>query len=159
MLLDWVLVQVPAAPKLAPIYNPVTHLTPPGFPLWLVVPAFAIDWILHRLDRHPWLAALALGPAFVAALLLVQWPFSSFVLRLHQPNAFFASGYWDYGSRLGPWTTRFFDVPGYRWVQGVPVGSLDVAAMGKALLFAAVLAMAAARIGLWWGGWMRRVKR
>jgi hypothetical protein len=160
ILLDWVLVRVPAVPKLAPIYNPVTHLTPPGFPVWLVVPAFVIDLILHRLDRRPWLAALAIGPAFVAALLAVQWPFSAFVLSLDQPNAFFASGYWDYQSQLGLWTTKFFDVPGYHWQRGVgPVGSLDFVALGKALLFASVLGMAAARIGLWWGGWMRRVKR
>jgi hypothetical protein len=160
LLLDWVLVRVPAVPKLAPIYNPVTHLTPPGFPVWLVAPAFLIDLILHRLDRRPWLAALAIGPAFVAALLIVQWPFSAFVLSLDQPNAFFASGYWDYQSQLGLWTTKFFDVPGYHWERSVgPVGSLDVVALGKALLFASVLGMVAARIGLWWGGWMKRVKR
>ena len=34
---------VPATPKLAPIYNQVTHMVPPPFPLLLFVPAIAID--------------------------------------------------------------------------------------------------------------------
>src|SRR5262245_33421405 len=130
LALDWVLVQVPATPKLAPIYNQVTHLVPPGFPIWLVVPALIIDLLFPRFGRREWLMSVVLGPAFVLALLAVQWPFSSFVLSLDQPNPFFGSGYWDYNTRLGEWTTKFFDVPGYHWVRSVgPVGSLDLGAM------------------------------
>ena len=56
LLMIWILQSFPATPKLAPIYNPLTHMVPPPFPILLVVPAFAIDLILHRLERlNDWL--------------------------------------------------------------------------------------------------------
>ena len=98
--------------------------------------------------------------AFVVLLLLVQWPFSSFLLTLEQPNYFFATGYWDYTSRLGSWTQVFFDVPGYSYNRRAgTTGSLDVGAMAKALGFAVLIAMVSSRAGLMWGKWMTRVQR
>jgi hypothetical protein len=158
--LSWILMQVPAVPRLAPIYNPVTRLVPPGFPLLLVVPALAIDLLLRRFDRRDGLLALVLGPVFVLALLAVQWPLSSFLLSLKQPNPLFAIGYWDYSAQLGSWTTGFFDVPGYSWVRGQGwVGSLDLGRMAQALLLAMGLGIVSSRLGLAWGNWMARVRR
>jgi hypothetical protein len=160
LVLDWVLVQVPATPKLAPIYNPVTHLTPPGFPIWLIPPALAIDWLVARFGRRDWLLSALVGPLFVLLLLGVEWPFSSFLLSLKQPNPFFGIGYWDYGSKLGPWTTQFFNVPGRHWARHEGLtGAVDLGAMVKALVIAAGFGIAASRLGLWWGGWMQRVRR
>jgi len=162
LVLNWVLALVPATPMLAPIYNPsVTTLIPPGFPILLIAPAFVLDRLHHRFGgRRDWWLAGAAGIAFTGVLLVVQWPFAEFLLSLEQPNYFFGTGYWDYNQRLGPWTTSFFDVPGYRWVRGDGLeGSLDVAAMARALLLAALLGIGASRVGLWWGGWMRRVQR
>lgn len=161
LALDWVLALVPATPMLAPIYNPVTTLVPPGFPILLIVPAVAIDLLAARLgERNDWLLATLAGVSFVALLLVVQWPFSAFLLSLPQPSYLFATGYWDYQAQLGPWTTAFFDVPGYRWQNGKGmVGALDVGAMAGALGVATLLAIVASRVGLWWGNWMRRVQR
>ena len=161
ILMSWVLALVPATPMLAPIYNPVTHLTPPGFPILVIVPAILIDWLVERgRGRSDWLLAPAIGFGFVALLFLVQWPFASFLLTLDQPNYFFAFGYWGYSDQLGPWTKTFFDVPGYQWVRGQGwVGSLDIVALGRGLVVAGVLASVASRLGLWWGGWMTRVRR
>lgn len=161
MVLNWVLVQVPATPMLAPIYNPVDRLVPPGFPILLVVPALAIDLLLRRARINDWLLAPALGAAFLVALLAVQWPFASFLLGFEEPNPFFGVQYWDYTARLGPWTHSFFDVPGYTYdrAAGGMVGSLDYAAMGRALALALLFAAASSRVGLWWGRWMTRVRR
>lgn len=160
MILNWVLVQVPAAPRLAPIYNPVTHLVPPGFPILMVVPAVVIDRLVRRTGLGDWALAPLLGVGFVAALLLVQWPMASFLLSLREPNPFFGTQYWEYSARLGPWTHSFFDVPGFRYVRdrGM-VGSLDLAGMARGLAVAAGLGILSSRIGLWWGGWMTRVRR
>ena len=60
----WILQLFPAQPKLAPIYNAVTHMVPPHFPLLLVVPALAIDFLLARGGRrHDWLMSIAVGVA------------------------------------------------------------------------------------------------
>src|SRR5207244_11137823 len=47
-VMDWILMQFPAQPKLAPIFNPVTHMVPLPFPLLLIFPALAIDFILRK---------------------------------------------------------------------------------------------------------------
>jgi peptidoglycan/LPS O-acetylase OafA/YrhL len=58
MVMIWILQLFPATPKLAPIYNPVTHMVPLPFPLLLVLPAVALDLLMHRLrDRREWLLA------------------------------------------------------------------------------------------------------
>jgi hypothetical protein len=161
MVLNWVLALVPATPMLAPIYNPVTTLIPPGFPILIVVPALLIDWLVRRPKvRSDWLLAPLVSLVFVMGLLAVQWPFSSFLLSLDQPNYFFGQGYWDYTARLGPWTRQFFDVPGYVLIRGEGwQGSLDLAVMAKGLGIAVVIGAVSSRLGLWWGRWMTRVKR
>ena len=161
LLADWVLALVPATPKLAPIYNPITSLVPPGFPILLVVPALAIDWLVRRSKiANDWILAPLLGVGFVVTLLLFQWPFASFLLSLKQPNYWFAQGYWGYADRLGPWTHQFFDVPGYGFVRGVGLtGSLDVAVMVKGLALAALIGAVSSRVALSWGSWMAKVKR
>jgi hypothetical protein len=160
IVMSWVLALVPAVPMLAPIYNPITKLIPPGFPILLIVPALAIDLLQRRLaGRNDWLLAGVTGVSFVLLLLAVQWPFASFLLTLDQPNYLFGTGYWEYSARLGPWTQVFFDVPGYKWNQREMVGQLDVTAMARAIGIAIVLAFASSRLGIWWGEWMRRVRR
>jgi hypothetical protein len=160
IVLNWVLALVPATPLLAPIYNPVTTLVPPGFPILIIVPALAIDLLVARWKGSDWLLAPMVGVAFVGALLVVQWPFASFLLSLDQPNYLFGQGYWDYTARLGPWTTQFHDVPGYRYVRGEGfVGSLDVRAMAVGLVIATLLAAVSSRLGLAWGRWMSQVRR
>jgi hypothetical protein len=159
IVMSWILALVPAVPMLAPIYNPITRLIPPGFPILLIVPALAIDLLHRRFAGRDWLLAVTSGVAFIGLLLVVQWPFASFLLTLDQPNYLFGTGYWEYNARLGPWTYVFFDVPGYTWNQREMVGALNVPAMAKALGIAALLAASSSRLGIWWGEWMRRVRR
>jgi hypothetical protein len=160
IVMNWVLIQVPATPKLAPIYNPVTHLVPPGFPILLVGPALVVDLLLHRFPRgRDWLLAPAIGVAFIATLVLIQWPFSAWLLSLPQPNPVLGVGYWEYGAQLGSWTTSFFDVPGLEVSRTGQVGTVQWQQVATGLLVAAGLATLSTRVGLWWGSWMERVKR
>ena len=44
----WLLPLAPAEPKLGPVYQQVTHLVPPDFPLLLIVPAIVFDLLRRR---------------------------------------------------------------------------------------------------------------
>ncbi len=195
-LMIWILPLFSAQPMLAPIYNPVTHMVVPPFPMLLVVPALVIDllvgWEKRRrvaaggltgdgplaqgagsaisalsppggtpgstggedACRHTavpwhrdWLLALALGTAFFALILAVQWPFSAYLLTPEADNWFFGGHrHWPYTSNLGTWTNTFWRV------DRDPVTPLGLG-------FAFVLACAACRTGLWFGNWMLKVRR
>jgi hypothetical protein len=150
----WILQLFPAEAKLAPIYTRVTHMVPPEFPLLLVVPAFALDLLLQRAGRrHDWLLAAGLGLSFLALFLAVQWYFGEFLLSPAARNFFFAADQWPYMVRPGPWQHRFWNVP-----KDV-VGNLDKLALARGLGFAGLIAIASARVGLWWGSGMSRVLR
>jgi hypothetical protein len=147
LVMIWVLQLAPATPKLAPVFNPVTHLIPPPFPLVLIVPALAIDLAMQRVGRkHDWLLSPLLGVAFLGSFAVVQWFFAEFLLGPHARNYFFGMDQWDYSSRLGPWRYSFWRA------QSNPVTP-------SALAIAALMAVASARIGLWWGNWMARLRR
>ena len=156
LVMSWVLQNVPAAPKLAPINNPITHLVAAPFPVVLVVPALVFD-LLHRWlgDRRDWRLAALLGLGFVLSLLAISWPMSAFLLSPAARNPVFLADQWDYTVRLGPWRYEFWD--------DVRTGARSLraggAALGKPLAIAVVFAFVSARLGLGWGGWMRRVRR
>jgi hypothetical protein len=145
----WILPLFPAQPRLAPIFNPVTHMWPPFFPLLLVLPAVVIDLLLRRFDRpgagRPWLLAAGLAAAFLGVFLAVQWLFSDFMLTPAARNWFFAADQWTYRSRVGAWHHQFWNEQ----------DRLTPAACAAALVFCVI----SARIGLAWGGWMARVRR
>jgi hypothetical protein len=150
----WILQLFPAEPKLAPIYNAVTHMVPPEFPLLLVIPAFAIDLLLRRFGRgHDWLMTLLLGVTFVALLLAVQWFFGRFLISPHARNWFFGADQWPYFVQPGAWQYRFWRVP------RDAAGNLSLPLLARGLGIAALIAMASSRIGLWWGNGMSRVMR
>ena len=148
LLMMWILQLFSAEPLLGPILRPVESMVPPSFPLLLIVPALAIDLLTGTLPAQPsrvrpWITAGAVGIGFVAALLAVQWYFSAFLLSEGARNFVFGANQWDYNSSPGPWQTEF-------WGSTV---------QASALAWAASIAFASARIGLWWGGWMSRVRR
>lgn len=146
-ILIWALQLAPATPKLAPVFNPVTHLIPPPFPLLLVIPAVAIDLCTQRMGRErDWRLSVLLGLVFLAAFFVTQWFFAEFLLGPHARNFFFGADQWDYTSRLGPWRYTFWRAE----TNPVTPTSLGVAAL---------IAVASARTGLWWGNWMARLRR
>jgi hypothetical protein len=146
--MDWILPLFPAEPRLAPIFNPITRMVPFSFPLLLVFPALAMDFVLARWGREKdGRLAVAFGLVFLGVFLLVQWPFASFQMTPLSRNWFFVGDrYWSY------WFHP--ESPG-RYVFSVQPERL-----GAARLFvAAVLAIASARAGLALGRALSRVRR
>jgi len=154
MIAIWVLQLFPATAKLAPIYNPVTHMVPPAFPLLLVVPAIVLDLLMTRKQQmNDWVLAVVLGIAFVGTMLAVHWFWAKFMLSPAARNFFFGADQWDYSSRLGEWRYQYWNLDvdsAGKWSA-----SKFASGMGIALL----VAIASSRIGLAWGKGMSRVKR
>ncbi|HEV8196477.1 MAG TPA: hypothetical protein VGP87_07550 [Gemmatimonadales bacterium] len=155
LALSWVLQQVAATPKLAPINNPITHLVAAPFPVALIVPAVVFDGLQHRLGTgRDWRLALLFGAGFVVALLAVSWPLSAFLLSPAARNPVFLADQWDFSIRPGPWQYQYWeDLRGGRAAAGGGIAFVRV------LLIAALLAAASSRVGLGLGSWMRKVKR
>ena len=102
----WILPLFPAQPKLGPVYNLITHFIPWEFPLLLIVPAVVTDLILQRTTTwHPRRRALAIGLPFFATLVVLQWPFATFLMSPLARNWFFGSQYMDYST---PPTSLYF---------------------------------------------------
>jgi len=148
----WLLQLFPATPKLAPVFNPVTRMVPPPFPLLLVVPALAVDLLIQRpggrgeRTRRDWVLSVLAGVAFLAALFVTQWFFAEFLLAPAAGNFVTGADQWDYSSRLGPWRYQFWRI------------QTDLVT-ARQLVIAAILAAVSVRLGLWWGNWMARVRR
>jgi hypothetical protein len=137
----------PAQPLLGPIYVQVDRFMPTDFPLLLVVPAFALDLVLHRARRgmSDWTLAVAASVVFVAAFVAVQWPFADFLMTPAARNWFFVSHRMPYSVDAAMQA---------RWYQLKPA---DNVAAG--LPIAIAIGFASARCGIWWGNWMSRVQR
>jgi hypothetical protein len=153
-LMVWLLPLFPASPQVAPIYNPLDHLMPPPFPLLLLVPAVALDalirlfpWPAHWV--RPWLQAGAAGLVFFILFIGTHWIFAEFLLTDLAENWFFAGGgrHWPFFLKIDDMARVGF------WDDGTNEMTLMRA------LFAAGLAMVAARVGLWLGAWMARLRR
>jgi hypothetical protein len=155
-LMIWILPLFPAQPRLAPIFNPVTHMVPPPFPLLLILPALAIDLVLSQAGAAAgWkrmVLALVLGAVFLAVFVPVQWFFAKLLISPQADNWFFVGNrVWSYGNQLGDWTTRFWRVN----PSDSDANLLTLPAMSLAW----ALAAATSWLGLLLGGWMRKVQR
>jgi hypothetical protein len=143
----WVLPLFPAEPRLGPIYQTVTHMVPPDFPLLVIAPAVALDLVVRRSEgrRGGWPLAFALGMAFFVVFLAVQWNFAYFLNSPYSENWAFATNNYFYGLPKTSYTYRHVFPPGHAGPDGL------LAALG--------LAVVSARVGLACGAWLRRVRR
>ncbi|PYT26854.1 MAG: hypothetical protein DMG57_20210 [Acidobacteria bacterium] len=146
----WILPLVSAQPKLGPVYQPVTHLIPPEFPLLLIVPAVALDWFWARSKTwKPWLVAAVSGLIFVTLFAAVQWPFATFLLSPLSRNWAFGTMYFDYNL---PSTSHYVRNVFYGLEKTTPQFWAEMA-------MALAAAILTTRIGMGWGDWMRRIRR
>jgi hypothetical protein len=152
LVMLWVLPLFPATPKLGPIYQDITHMVPMQFPLLVIVPAIAIDLIAQRnAHRNDWLMSVVYGLVFFALFLAAQWLFADFLMSRWSMNPIFATDEYFYGL---PKTSSEYRRVFFRWPSDrVPGG------MVTGLMTAAVLAVLSTRLGLWYGTWLRRVRR
>ncbi|MEJ7767614.1 MAG: hypothetical protein WKF89_07365 [Chitinophagaceae bacterium] len=149
-LCNWTLQLFSAVPKLGPILNPVTHYQPFQFPLLLVIPAIALDALIQNTKMNQWLLAAAVSVVFVTALMLVQYPFSGFLLQSPSArNLFFGSHSWYYGADPN-WEYRFK-------FQSNEIEQWPVL-MGRAAI-AVLLGLVVSRVSLRWGTWMQSIQR
>jgi hypothetical protein len=139
----------PAAPKLGPVYQNVTHFIPPRFPVLVIVPAIVLDLLWARIgERNKLLVAAVSGPAFVLSLVAAEWPFADFLMTRAAANRFFATGMHDYGTpSWAASVTRHFVAP--------QSGSVLWSGLGIAMVCAAVSVW----LGLLLGDWMRKIQR
>ena len=153
LALIWTLQLFPAEPRLAPIFNPVTRMVPPPFPLLLVVPAVAVDLWLARFRGSDWVRAPAIGVSYVALMVAAHWIWSDFLLSPAARNPVFAADLWDYNIQPGPWRYEYWTL------QRNAAGAWDAAAFLRGVALAAGAATVSARLGLWIGRGMARVQR
>jgi hypothetical protein len=152
LTLLWILPLFPAVPRLGPVYYPVTHFVPAGFPLLLVVPALAFDLLTPALDRWQvawWADAAICGAVFLVAFWAVQWPFGTFLISPASETWFFGTGYHDYNTHPSWATLHHVFLP--------LEANRQQFAMESAL--ALVAATASAAIGVRLGVRLQRVRR
>ncbi len=148
----WTLPLFAAEPRLAPIYNHVDHMVPPGFPLLLIVPGIAIDLAMTYFGRGRgfWrdsLLSILLGAAFVGTFLGAQYYFSRILISSSADNWFLA------GNRWWPYFIKPHEFRHTYWNQ-----AKDSLTLGG-LLAAFLLGTFLSRIALAFGNWMSRVQR
>ena len=148
----WILPLFSAEPKLAPIYNRLTHMAPPAFPHLLFIPAFALDLIsmaIRKKSHWGWELTRVVGSAtaFLVLFLFVQWQFSTFLISPAADNAFFA-GHGRYFSYMGD-----LQYAGNFWTRRT--AELSVSAFASAWL----IAVATAAVGSRGGRFFSRILR
>jgi hypothetical protein len=151
LVLMWTIEQFPATPKLGPIYQHIGHMVSLSWPLWLVAPAAAIDWLRRRLDGRVSTATLAavLGAAFLAAFMAVEWPFASFLVL----NPAARGGFFN-GNNYVYWASNAYVA---RTHEFIPAPAAAVFARGLAI--ALVYAIVSSGVGLLWGRRLTAVRR
>ncbi len=154
---SWILQYFPATPRLGPVLNPITTYQPFIFPMLLVIPALALDWLMSRFDNpmkgkklNDWVLAGLLAVVFMVLVLIVQWPFGEFLLKSpFARNGLFLSYSWTYDSPPN-WQYRYSYAPWH--LESVATFAVG---FGKSLIYATL----SARVGLLWGNWMKRIQR
>ena len=152
----WIFPLFAAEPKLGPVYQRITHMIPLGFPVLILAPAIALDWLWPKLNAMwpdetfsvKWQQAIVAGIVYVAALLLVQWPFANLLMSEAARNAFFATQNHPYMVPSDWYGVRNLFMP-------TEEPAKFVIRMGLAL----VASIACTRLGIMFGNWMRKVQR
>ncbi len=146
----WILPLSPAEPKLGPVYQQVTHLVPPDFPLLIVIPAIVFDLVRRRIGGWSRVSqAVVLAAAFLATFVAAQWPFAIFLMSPASRNWFFATDKFPYFVRpTSPWVLNIF-------VPSEATAAAFWTRMAIALFVGACMIL----LGLRWGEWMKRIRR
>jgi hypothetical protein len=140
----------PAHAKLGPVFTPITHMVPLGFPVLLLPGAFVLDVVLNRFSRMRdlWKAAIA-ASGFLAVSIAVNWPFAYFMMSPYARNRVFAMNEFTYNTPPSQyhlaWQLQAYEKTRMEFWIGI----------GIALVATAI----SARIGMLWGDWMHRIRR
>lgn len=146
----WIFPLFPAQAKLGPVFTPISHMIPLGFPLLALPGAAMLDYILqHFGDRSKLKQAAIAGGGFLAVMLAVQWPFGNFLNSTLARNWIFGMNYFGYFMRTSDyhlaWQFSYYEKTRAQFWIGIGI--------------ALVASMISARLGLAWGDWLRRIRR
>jgi hypothetical protein len=150
LLALWIFPLFPAAPKLGPVYQTVTHMVPLAFPVLLIAPAFAVDLLHPRMQNWGrWRQAAVIGILYITVLMAVQWPFADFLMSRLARNRVFGTQYFFYG------------MPSIAFIVRNEFFRFETTALQfwRNLGLAFALAILSTRIGITWGHWLHRVRR
>jgi hypothetical protein len=147
---EWIFPLFPAQAKLGPVFTPVTHMIPLGFPVLLIPGAFAIDIVLNRLaGQRKIVQAIFGGAGFLALSLVANWPFGNLLISPLARNWVFGTNYFGYSAPPSDyhlaWEFQAYEKTRPEFWVGMAIA-----------LVATILSV---RIGLLWGDWMRRMNR
>jgi hypothetical protein len=125
-------------------------MVPLGFPVLLLPGAIALDLVLNRFSSRSdtWKAVMG-GIGFIAASLAVNWPFAYFMMSSHARNWVFAMN--EFGYNVPPsqyhlgWQFQPYETTRVEFCVG--------------MLIALTATVLSARMGMFWGDWMRRIRR
>ncbi len=153
LVMIWVLPLFSAEPKLAPVFNRVTHMVPPAFPLLLLIPALVIDASYQFLNRwsfrgRGWVQVSVAALAFVALFLPVQWYFSAFLISPAADSYWLAGHgrFLGYMAQRNEWQAQFWRL------ERDPLTVVAVFKMG-------LIAWVAAGVGQAAGAFLSRLRR
>lgn len=150
MVMAWILPLFPAEPMLGPVLNRITNFQAFEFPILLIFPALAIDYIFAKFHQwNDWKLSILTAFAFVLVLMAFQWPFGDFLQSPYARNWFFAQESWYYA--MPPdFEYRYAFQP---WRESSGMALLQGTAIAIGLGFVSI------RLGLAWGNWMKKVQR
>src|SRR5215471_10459688 len=147
---NWIFPLFPAQAKLGPVFTPITHMIPLGFPVLVLPGAIMLDLVFNRLTRHgdSWKAVFG-GVGFLAASLAANWPFAYFMMSPYARNRIFAMNEFGYNTPPSEyhlaWTLRAYEQTRVEFWIG--------------MLIALVVTILSTRLGILWGDAMRRTRR
>lgn len=147
---NWIFPLFPAQAKLGPVFTPITHMVPLGFPALVLPGAFALDFVLNRFAScgNMWKALIG-GAAFMGASVATTWPFADFLISPYARNWVFAMNEFSYDTPPSQyhlaWMFRVYEQSRVEFWVG--------------MLIALVGTVVSARIGMFWGDWMRGIRR
>jgi hypothetical protein len=146
----WIFPLFPAAPKLGPVYQNITHMVPLWFPVLVIAPALALDLLRGWMGNNwgSWKSALAAGCVFIAAFVAAQWPFADFLISPAARNPMFGANYFG-----------FFDPAVLLYNPYHFVLDKTSGAFAGGMAVALVMSIIFCSLGMALGNWMRTVRR
>jgi hypothetical protein len=147
---EWIMPLFPARPRLGPVFTPITHLIPMGFPLLLVPGAFALDYLFDRFSaRGRFIQVLIAGSGFLVTMVAAQWLFSMFMISPHARNWIFGANY--FGFSVHPSEYHYY------WEFATVERTHTQFWVGMSIAWLAT--MLSTQIGVYWAEWLRKIRR
>ena len=155
-IIIWIFPMFDAQPLLGPIYRPIDFLVAPPFPVLIIFPAIAFDFITHKKKLNDWVLSIVLGIIFIIILFPIQYYFAEFLLSDAGQNRFFGQPFnKPYWAPIGKLDVEFW--PYDMTPSGRKIPLTVITPMG--LLISSIFAIISTRVGIWWGNWLKKVKR